>query len=216
MEEVRKNNWFVSFLCILLALACFLAVLSINVDDTVDEQGKDEDSDDIINGDSNVEEPEESADYHVVSDIGYRTVGNVTAFFIVCENPEMDKDYPEEYYSTWEIWIDREYLKPTGDYVVDVRYSTDYGLTWVSMPDYMEIESAYGLHALTTKDPIYVSYTFISNCDSPKDELVNFSNEVLADRENMNEGLEDIYGEIFYYVNFPVIVQNTPIVPEHL
>lgn len=219
MEEIRKNNWFVSFLCIILALACVVAIFSISSDETIkdpadsSQDGNIEDSD---NGENDAEKPPQTNDYYVLGDIGYRTVGNVTSFFLVCENPFMNVDYPNYYTSTWEIWIDKDLLIPVGDYVVDVRYSTDYGLTWASMPDYMEIETSYGLHELTTNKPIYISYTFISNCESPDTELFKLQKEVFTGIEDLNEGFGNIYGNIIYYKNFPVVVQNTPIVPDDL
>lgn len=221
MEENKKNNVILSILCLFLALACMLALLSVGEDTATDPDNKDTVEDTGSDGtnsgdDSSVVEPETNEAYYLSGDIGYRTVGNVTTFFLVCENPELDKSFPDQYYSTWEIWIDKTLLESVGNYVVDIRYSYDYGTTWATMPDYMEIESAYGLHLLRTENPVYISYTFISNCKSPKNVLSDLRADVFTAQSDLNSGLGSIYGNILYYTNFPVIVQNTPIVPTDL
>ena len=210
MEKNKKNNVVLSILCLFLALACMLALLSVGEDTVTDPDNKDtvEDTDS-----GNISETKPAV-FYVDGDLGYRVIGNQTVFFLVCENPSWYLTAQDYYNNTWYLTVDHKNCVSYEGLTVDIRYSKDKGVTWGSLTKVADDSTEgdgtnmYALYNIGAEETVYLSYCFVSNCEDPLTILNDLKDNVFDDLYSENITLTDGTKLVEYYNDFPVYRYN--------
>lgn len=227
-DNVKKTGFLLSLLCFILVGACVFALFSLYTEaddlktDSSNTSGNNTGTDNPPGNDSgDVETPTTPASFYLENGVGYRTVGNKTSFFIVCKNPEWYKTASDFYKTSWFINVDPKDCVAYKDVTVDIRYSTDKGVTWASLTKvsdetYYEPDdkyNIYALHNIPKDNEIYISYCFVANCKDPQ-ALYEALNENIFDTLCTEEivvsgNVSDKFSyTVSYYEDFPVYSSN--------
>ena len=220
MEENKKNNVILSILCLILAFACMVALLSVGEDKGVDvpsDTDKVQDTDSGDNGDNtdsgntSVTKP---AEFYLDGDLGYRVIGNQTVFFLVCENPSWYTSAYEMFKHTWYLDVNPTTCVSYEGLTIDIRYSKNKGVTWSPLTktaegnDDKEVFNIYSLYNIGASETVYLSYAFVSNCVDPVSVLSDLRENVFDDKvSNNHSGIDFSYTEE-HYEDFPVYRYN--------
>ena len=160
-------------------------------------------SDDISSSDETTSTPVESR-YIDVDGYGYQTVGGSTAFFKVLEVPAADRSAVSSL-GTYGVVYDYATCLPYSNFNMLIKWSLD-GILWNDFtyqvvndnPNVSGDFSGMSDRISSSVFTVYVSYTFVDNCASPKLVLSDLKTNVFTSG-NMFEP----------YLNY-IIPSNTP------
>ena len=229
MEENKKNNVILSILCLILAFACMVALLSVGEDDNKSDNKNDNKNSNSSTDSSDSSESTDSEDtstdtdnssgtqtasFYLDGDLGYRVIGNQTVFFLVCENPSWYTTAANYYKNSWYIHIDPKDCVSYEGLTVDIRYSKNKGVTWSALTKVADDSTEgdgtniYALYNIGADETVYLSYAFVSNCADPVSVLSDLKENIFNDKvANKYTGTDYSYTEE-HYEDFPAFRYN--------
>lgn len=154
--------------------------------------------------------------YHQVDDIAYRTVDNVTTFYIVVEPPEWpDLTHPDydDFYDTWSCMIIKEKLDLKGLADLKIKKSYDDGYLWSDTDNDFALDGNVGsaqFGGLEKGKSFCISFAEIEDCADPVTKLLDFKNKIFDKKEFK----ENSTGAYYIYSSFPIskfVNKKTPV-----
>ena len=142
------------------------------------------------------------------SNLGYRTVGNSTVFFLKVSRPNLNLT-DDRYGPRWSAWIEPSKCVGYQNIPMDIRLSFNSGITWCELKSDFEQDHSILSTGLMSGDidEIFISYVFIDDCASPQFIFEELRSTIFDVK------YKDTYFGGDYYEDFHVHTSNEWIAP---